>query len=166
MTRKGLLLIGDIQNTPNTYLRQVTKFQGYGICRFKVKGALKWFYMENTPSPSVYRVKKLLKEKPHFSIHLCSQVKLMDPRFPIWKPALGNDGPSRVRIQGSNANLVACWLNAIYLVTVECGKSCDTISFFKLYETFLNRRSARRGVTQCWELFIMTPCSPRDFKRQ
>ena len=35
-----------------------------------------------------------------------SQVKVMDLRFPIWKPAPGNDGPSRVRIQGSNANLV------------------------------------------------------------
>ena len=32
-----------------------------------------------------------------------SQVKVMDLRFLIWKPAPGKDGSSCVRIQGSNA---------------------------------------------------------------
>ena len=47
----------------------------------------------------------------------------MDLRFPIWEPAPGNGDPSHVRVQESNA---------IFLVTVERGKSCDTISFVKL----------------------------------
>ena len=47
----------------------------------------------------------------------------MDLRFPVWKPAPRNDGPSRVRIH---------WSNTICLVTVERGKSCDTIGLFKL----------------------------------
>ena len=37
---------------------------------------------------------------------LHTQVKVMELRFPIWKPALGNGGPSRVRIQGLYSNLV------------------------------------------------------------
>ena len=51
-------------------------------------------------------------------------------RFPIWKPAPGNDGPCCVRIQGSNAKFR--WSIVICLVTVKRGKSCDTISFVKL----------------------------------
>ena len=35
-----------------------------------------------------------------------SQVKVMALRFSIWKPALGNGGPSRVRIYGLYSNLV------------------------------------------------------------
>ena len=35
-----------------------------------------------------------------------SWIKVMDLRFPIWEPAPGNAGPSRVRIQESNVNLV------------------------------------------------------------
>ena len=48
----------------------------------------------------------------------------MDLRFPIWKPAPSNDDPSRVRIQESNSTR---------LVTVERGRSRDTIRFVKLY---------------------------------
>ena len=60
-TRKGLFLIYDIENTSNTYLRKVTKFQGDGVCRFGVLG----IYVENTPS--VYMVKehwKIIENDP------------------------------------------------------------------------------------------------------
>ena len=35
-TRKGPLIFCKFQNLANTYLRKVTKFQGYGFCRFGV----------------------------------------------------------------------------------------------------------------------------------
>ena len=39
-------------------------------------------------------------------VRLISCVKVMDLRFPFWKPAPGNSNPSFVRIQELNANLV------------------------------------------------------------
>ena len=54
----------------------------------------------------------------------------MDLRFPIWEPAPGNNGPSRFLIQGAESKPRSS--NTICLVTVERGRSCDTISFFKL----------------------------------
>ena len=58
-------------------------------------------------------------------------------RFTIWIPAPGSSGPLHIRIQES-------YWNAIWLVTVEHGKPCDTISFVKLNEVrFLIRKKMR-----------------------
>ena len=46
-------------------------------------------------------------------------------RFPIWKPAPGNNDPSSVPIQGSDA---------IYLVYFERSKSCDTILDINIWD--------------------------------
>ena len=46
------------------------------------------------------------------------QLKVMDVRFPIWKPAPGNDGPPRVRIQGSTPTLVGQMQFALLLLNV------------------------------------------------
>ena len=43
----------------------------------------------------------------------------MDIRFPIWKPAPGNNG--LLQILNSGVKCKTHWLNAICLVTVECG---------------------------------------------
>ena len=50
-------------------------------------------------------------------------VRGWDLRFPVWKQAPDNQGPPRVRIQGSNT---------ICLLTVEHGKLCNSNSFVKL----------------------------------
>ena len=52
----------------------------------------------------------------------------------IWKPAPDNGGPLGVRFQESNAKLVD-WMQPD-LVTVERGRSYDTISFVKLLYRF------------------------------
>ena len=52
-TKKGLFLIYDIQNTPDTYLRKWPSFKVMAL-PFWSSGALKWFYMENTPPPPVF----------------------------------------------------------------------------------------------------------------
>ena len=72
-TWKVLFLLYEIQNTPNTYLRKMSKFQGDGICRFAVLGPE--VVLLGKHPPSVYRVKLLYsssdvkKMKNHFCLN-------------------------------------------------------------------------------------------------
>ena len=50
--------------------------------------------------------KRVQKYDSRFNTRQLGKELAMDLRFPIWKPAPGNDGPSRVRIRRSNPNLV------------------------------------------------------------
>ena len=63
---------------------------------------------------------------------LFSLVKVMNLRFPIWKPAPGNDGPSCIRIQGSNPNLVGRMQFAYLLLNAASHvipSVCQTVLF-------------------------------------
>ena len=74
----------------------------------------------------------------------------------IWKPAPDNGGPLRVRFQEPNAKLVD-WMQSD-LVTVERGRSYNTISFVKLLYRFgrYHRQSSAmlRSSMQPWNMII------------
>ena len=52
--------------------------------------------------------------------------------FQFWNQKKYNRPVRSIRRSKSEIDFESCWSNAIWLVTIEHSKSCDTISFVKL----------------------------------
>ena len=79
---------------PNYFLFSLTNFSSWSFAALR-------FLSSDVCKVKIQTIAPFGLKNPHIS-----QVKVMVSRFPIWKPALGNKGPSGVGIQQSFPDLV------------------------------------------------------------